>query len=199
MERLSIITGDIINSRKKSPQDWLPVLKETLSNYGKTPTNWEISRGDSFQLELDAVKGLEAAIHIKSAIRQIQGMDVRMSIGVGEKTYNSFRVGESSGPVYFRSGEALDNLKSSTLVIKTGDQEIDNQWDIILSLAQLIMNNWTKVTAQTVKLSLENPALNQVALAKKLGKSQSSVSEALKRGGFEEIKRMMSYYQNQFK
>jgi hypothetical protein len=198
MERLSIITGDIINSRKKNPEVWLPVLKDTLNHYGKTPINWEIFRGDGFQLELDAIKSLEAAIHIKAAIRQIQGMDVRISIGVGEKTYQSFRVGESSGPVYYRSGEALDNLKNSTLIIKTGNQEIDNQWEIILALAQLIMNNWTKVTAQTIKLSLENPSLNQVALAKLLKKSQSSVSEALKRGGFEEIKRMMSFYHNQF-
>ncbi len=43
----SIITGDIINSRKNIPESWMAKLKETLNALGETPKDWGIFRGDS--------------------------------------------------------------------------------------------------------------------------------------------------------
>jgi diadenosine tetraphosphate (Ap4A) HIT family hydrolase len=43
---------------------------------------------------------------------------------------------------------------------------------------------------------IENPEKNQSDLAKILNKSQSSISEALKRGGFEEVMNMNEFYKN---
>ena len=48
----SILTGDLINSRKKKESSWLKTLKMTLETFGTTPKNWQIYRGDSFQLEI---------------------------------------------------------------------------------------------------------------------------------------------------
>ena len=42
---------------------------------------------------------------------------------------------------------------------------------------------------------IENPTKNQVEIAAKLKKSQSSISEALKRGGVDEVKQLMSYFE----
>jgi len=49
---ISIITGDIINSRKLPSSIWLDGLKRILNAHGLQPKNWEIFRGDAFQLEV---------------------------------------------------------------------------------------------------------------------------------------------------
>lgn len=50
----AIITADIINSRKLVNQEiWITPLKKLLASYGATPKNWEIFRGDYFQIEIE--------------------------------------------------------------------------------------------------------------------------------------------------
>ena len=46
---------------------------------------------------------------------------------------------------------------------------------------------------------LENPNKHQKDIALILKKSQSSISEALKRGGYEEIIKLDNYYREQLK
>ena len=61
----SILTGDIINSRKVDSDKWLPMLKSAFNSIGKTPKTWEIFRGDSFQIEIEeAENGLFFAIKL---------------------------------------------------------------------------------------------------------------------------------------
>ena len=50
---IAILTGDIVNSRENINQaSWLAPLKKLLNSFGKGPEQWEIYRGDSFQLEI---------------------------------------------------------------------------------------------------------------------------------------------------
>jgi len=51
---IAILTGDIINSREGETLNWLNILKEVLKQYGSTPKDWEIYRGDSFQLSIES-------------------------------------------------------------------------------------------------------------------------------------------------
>jgi predicted XRE-type DNA-binding protein len=163
---IAVITGDIINSRKGEVEKWIYSLKEVLNYYGKEPKDWEIFRGDSFQLSIAPEKAMLAAIHIKSVIKQTKLQDVRMAIGIGEEKYSSSKITESNGSAYIRSGECFESLKKQTLAIM-------------------------------IKTSIENSEKNQKSLAKLLKKSQSTVSEALKRGGFEEIMHMNIFYKSQ--
>tara|TARA_B100000809_G_scaffold118758_1_gene117089 strand:+ start:62539 stop:63138 length:600 start_codon:yes stop_codon:yes gene_type:complete len=194
---IAIITGDIINSRKGEVETWLPLLKEVLNQYGQAPTDWEIFRGDSFQLSVDPKKAVLAAFHIKSAIKQTKNQDVRMAIGIGEVKYNSSSTTESNGSAYIRSGECFESLKKETLAIKSNNPEIDTSFNIMLSLALLSANNWSSTVSEVIKKIIENSDTKQKEIAKLLNKSQSSISEALKRGGFEEIMNMNNYYINQ--
>ena len=66
---IAIITGDIINSRVVDPQLWMDKLKEILNTVGSEPMDWEIYRGDSFQLKTEPQKALLTAILLKSSIR----------------------------------------------------------------------------------------------------------------------------------
>jgi hypothetical protein len=49
----AVITGDIIDSRKSKDFTWIETLKNVLSGYGKNMSDWEIFRGDCFQLMID--------------------------------------------------------------------------------------------------------------------------------------------------
>ena len=66
----SIITGDIIESQKVKTTDWIDDLKELLNHFGQEQNDWEIYRGDSFQIEIDDPKdALWAAIRIKAYLK----------------------------------------------------------------------------------------------------------------------------------
>ncbi|WP_298263344.1 transcriptional regulator [uncultured Lutibacter sp.] len=193
----SVITGDIINSRNIKPQYWMPILKSVLNNYGLEPLQWEIYRGDSFQLEVPPKKALLAAIYIKACIRSIEGLDVRLAIGIGEKSYISEKITASNGSVFINSGECFENLRKSILAIKSPFPDFDIQMNLAFDLAQLTINRWTQKSAEIVKVSIENPNSTQKQMANMLHKTQSSVSKSLKIAGFDEIMKMERYYRNQ--
>lgn len=194
---IAAITADIMNSRTENAGAWLPVLKQVLAYYGTSPRHWEIYRGDSFQLILPPVQALQAALHIKAGIKQLKHLDVRIGIGIGEEDHSAAKVTESNGTAYVRSGECFDTLKKQNLGISTSHPQVDETMNLLFSLALLSMNSWSPTVAGVIKISLEHPEKNQQEIAAMLNRSQSSISEALSRGGFEEIMRMNAFYQKQ--
>lgn len=196
----AVITGDIINSRKVDSSVWVKTLKEVLQDYGHEPQNWEIYRGDSFQLITDAAEALEIALIIKATIRQHKQLDVRMAIGLGEIEYHSKKITESNGAAFINSGEQFQELKKNTLAIKSPNKEFNNIFNVIFPLMMLFANNWTLSTSEIIKLALEDPSLNQSQLAEMLNKkSQSTISAALKRGGYEETMNVINLYKSELK
>lgn len=195
----SVITGDIINSQKKSPEKWLEALKSILSHYGTTPSQWEIYRGDSFQLEINPKHALEACILIKATIKQFEEIDVRLAIGLGDKNYSSNKITESNGSAFINSGACFENLKKTTLAIKSPFDIFDKTINIMLDLALLTINNWSTTSANLIKISLENPNLNQNQLAEIVERTQGNISQGLKRAGFDEIQKLLNYYKAQVK
>ena len=193
---VAVITGDIINSRNASPGEWLPLLKDLLSQYGNEPKDWEIFRGDSFQLVLNPLMALKAAVHIKAGIKQIKNLDVRIGIGIGTEDFSAAKVSESNGEAYIRSGECFESLKKQNLAVNT-QTDMDEALNLMLSLALLNMNSWSATVSAAIKITLENSDKNQAEIAELLERSQSSVSEALSRGGFEEVMQMISFFEKE--
>jgi hypothetical protein len=191
---VAIITGDIINSTKDDSTQWLSLLKKVLNHYGMSPAQWEIFRGDSFQVEVEPKKALLTAFHIKACIMQTGIQDVRMAIGLGEATHKEKRISESNGSAYVRSGECFEELKKQTLAIRTENEEVDESINLMLQLALLIADNWSSTVATILNASIENPEKSQNDLAIHLKKSQSSVSEAMSRGGYNEMMKVNNYY-----
>ncbi len=191
---VSIMTGDIVNSRALPARQWLPRLKAVLKQYGKTPRQWEIYRGDSFQLETRPEQALVAALHLKATVMQYKSLGMRIAIGIGKKDYTAPRLTESNGSAFIYSGECFEQLGKQTLAIRTADKEWDEQVNIILQLASLAIENWTPKSATIVKAAIENPDANQKMLAAILGIRQGNISRGLKRAGYDEIKKMNEYY-----
>ncbi|WP_196892763.1 SatD family protein [Aureivirga marina] len=188
---VSVITGDIINSRNHSPEKWLYILKETLSKYGREYTNWEIFRGDSFQLRINNPKEvLKVAFHLKAAMKQVKGMDVRMGIGIGDESFHEEKVSQSNGSAFIFSGEAFECLKKRTLLLKSDEEFFDKEMNLYLELGLLRMDHWTVIEATLVKSVIEYPNYNQIQLASLLNKTQSTISETLKRSCFDEVSKI---------
>jgi len=187
----SVITGDIIKSRRQTnPEVWIKALKQALSVLEPNTAYWEVFRGDSFQIEIrDIYKSFESAVYIKACIKMLKGLDVRLSIGIGEKTYQGNDVTESNGEAFIFSGETLELLKKEkvNLKIKTSNHTIDKELNLYFKLALIAINNWTVNSAEIVKLHLENQNKIQEQLAEMIGISQDAVSKRKKRANLDEI------------
>ena len=194
----SVITGDIIKSRiQKDPQIWITVLKQALSNIEPNKNYWELYRGDSFQIEIPNInKSFEAAIYIKACIKMIKGLDVRLAIGIGNKTYQGNDVTESNGEAFLFSGETLETLKKEkqNLRIKTNYSQIDYELNLYFKLALIAMDNWTVNTAEIVKLNIDNPNALQSELGQLIGINQNAVSMRQKRAYLDEIMELEFLY-----
>jgi hypothetical protein len=188
----SILTGDIINSRKKDDNFWLKTLKETLHTFGESPKYWQIYRGDSFQLEIeDCENALYAALKLKSYLKSRENIDIRIGIGIGKKEFNVDKITESNGEAFINSGFAFDNyLKKQTIAIKTPWQDLDEEFNIAFDLALLTIDSWTQNSAEVFKISLEEENATQKEIAAILGITQGRVSERQKRAGFEAIMKL---------
>lgn len=187
----SVITGDIINSRKqKAPEVWINTLKDVFIYLSPETKYWKIYRGDSFQIEIrDYHSSFIAALYIKAAIKMIKNLDVRIAIGVGNKTYDGNDVSESNGDAFVFSGEILETLKKEkqNLRIKTKHKEINEELNLYFKLALITMDNWSVNSAEIVKLCIENPDALQSELGKLIGINQNAISNRQKRAHLEEI------------
>lgn len=195
----SIITGDIINSQKVSPSLWLDILKAQLNMVGKTPETWEIFRGDSFQVEIENPSDtLKVAIMIKASIKCIKQIDVRMAIGIGDKTHDASKITESNGSAFVNSGEQFEKMKREklNLTVSSSSEIFNRDINLFLRLASIAMDNWSANSAQTVKAALENPEKSQKGLGELLGIKQNAISNRLKRAYFEEIKALLEIYKS---
>lgn len=187
----SVITGDIINSRKAASQEaWLPLLKEALSTLGGEKKYWGLFRGDSFQLEVtDIYSSFWQAVYLKACVKTLKGLDVRMAIGIGSKNVDASTIAEANGTAFENSGEQFELLKTlkTNLAIKTSSPEIDNQLNASFKLTLIAMDNWTMNSAELVKKMVENPTLSQQELGNLIGIKQNTVSERQKRSYISEI------------
>lgn len=198
---ISIITGDIVNSRKLSSNVWMDGLKALLNSFGKSPSEWEIYRGDEFQLEIsNPEEALYAALQIKAYFKTLK-LDVRMSIGIGDKTYTAKKISESNGSAFLRSGEVFQTLKKQkiNLAINTGNTEVDADLNLKLRLASTFMDNWLPQSAELVQVAMQNPTLAQDGIGQKLGINQAAVSRRRKRAQYDLLLETENYFRRKIK
>lgn len=197
----SIITGDIIGSRQQKSEHWVEDLKKILAPLGETPSEWEVYRGDEFQIEVkNPEEALLTAILIKANLRAIKS-DARMSIGFGDKTHDAEKISESNGSAFINSGELFETLKKQkvTLAIRTGTDEIDEKLNLMIQLALTFMDSWLVQSAEFVAMAIENPTLSQEELGQKLGINQAAVSRRQKRAQFDLVMNLDRYFRKQIK
>ncbi len=184
---IAIITGDIIRSKKIATEIWLPVLEKSLATFGEKYTVWDIYRGDSFQLETTIDTSIQAALYLIATLKQLPKIDVRISIGIGEKNYQGQSITTSNGSAFVNSGEAFELLGKKKISIKTTEIQINNELQAELQLVRALTEKWTNNMCKTIVCLLDNPKLNQTEIAEILNKPQSQISRELKAASYYEI------------
>jgi len=193
---ISIITGDIVNSRDFPSKIWTKALKDILSTFGKSPNDWEIYRGDEFQIEVKNIEEtLLVALQIKAFLKSI-GIDVRMSIGIGEKSFKTKRISESNGSAFVNSKVLFDTLKAQkiNLAVNSDNPEFDYEMNLMLKMASNFMNSWLVQSAELVLIAIQNRQFSQDEIGEKLGINQAAVSRRKKRAQFDLVKDLDNYF-----
>ncbi len=209
---IAVIKGDIIASRMLINQEkWLQPLKTLFDNWGNMPEQWELVWGDSFQVEIENPEiALQKALEIKSLIKKIEPeetnrkisiIDVRMSIGIGDKTFTGKRISESNGPAFINAGEKFKKLKKekTNLAIQSPWATFDDEINLYLKLAGTFMDNWSISSAELIEIVLKKPNTTQKEIGKKLGIKQNSVSGRWNRAKTDEILEIEKVYRHKLK
>jgi DNA-binding NarL/FixJ family response regulator len=146
-------------------------------------------------------EALKAALRIKAAIKCQKDLDVRMAIGIGHMAHAAPAITERNGEAFVNSGTRFDQMKEEKrrLAIRSPWPEMDNEMDLYLRLASLFMDQWTPLSAEVVAILLEEPGLKQAMIAKRLGISQSSVSDRLSRARWDELQALDAMYRHKLK
>lgn len=182
-----ILTGDVKGSRKAKETNWIEGLKQLFLKYGKNPKTWEIYRGDEFQIEIhEPEKALMTVFEIKAYLKSIS-LDARMSLGIGNKTYNAKRISESNGSAFVNSGETFDLLKKNktSIIIQSSNQQFNKEMNLIIRLGLSFMDNWLAQQAEYVLVAIQNPKISQEEIGEILKINQAAVSKRRKRANFD--------------
>lgn len=186
-----VITGDIIHSRKYDSSEWLPQLEQALKLYS---TDFDVFRGDSFQAELPLSNLFSSIFYLKSVIRQKEGMDVRMGIGVGEISYRDSSIKKTSGEAFVNSGKALDSLNKESLAFISPWEELDEQINLILTLSTRLVDQWTANMAEAVQMVMNHPDKSQLEITQLLKRThQSQVSRELNKANYTKLDQVIQY------
>jgi hypothetical protein len=172
-----------------------------LNTIGKTPNDWEIYRGDEFQLEIkNPEEALLIAFQLKAFFKSIN-LDLRMSVGFGNKTYNAAKITESNGTAFIHSGEIFETLKKQklNLAINSGAILFDEELNLMLKLSLSFMDNWLQQAAEFVLIAIQNPKLSQEEIGIKLGINQAAVSRRQKRSNYELLLQVENHFREKIK
>mgnify|MGYP001828089403 FL=1 len=188
MPTYAVLTGDIVKSRDIAPRaQLLATLKEALATAGEIHQGeYNIYRGDSFQMVIPtAAMAAQAAVIIRAKLKSRSPdksnlWDARISIGIGDITYRGDNIIESDGPAFLLSGEGMTELseKRKRLIIKAPWDQADRSLSLVTRFADDIINNWSRYSAETAFYSLVYNE-SQSVLAKRLGKTQSTINERI--------------------
>jgi len=190
MTRISVITGDLIDSTRVADTAAFRAQLDTVlaamsKNYSATVATY---RGDGFQLALDEnVNPFQVALLLRTGLiahspDNANRWDARVAIGLGavdqpDKNQNS--------PAFVESGRALDAMRKDHLrAVTDNDKEaVRLALDVCCRFADDILNNLTAVEAEMLYYYLLDRGSHQ-SIADKLGKQRPTVTIALQRAKY---------------
>ncbi|MFO8044405.1 MAG: hypothetical protein R6U30_00850 [Halomonas sp.] len=184
-QRIAVLTGDVIDSRKVDDRPGLyrlldDNLAELASLHGGRAERF---RGDGFQLALPrAAPAMEAAVTLRAALIEHsepdQRWDARIAVAVGPAERGS---AETDGATFVASGRALDALADTSvhLSLTRLDAPVDPGLVLLVRYIDDLLDSWSAYSAEVVGLSLRHDA-SQQALAERLGIRQPSVHKRLR-------------------
>jgi hypothetical protein len=164
---------------------------------------YEFYRGDSFQVFMkEPAKSLEVALECRtlaiSLAAKEDGLplsDVRISIGLGPVIHPVKTPGKAKGAAFLLSGRLFDNMQRSEqrLSIAADDPTATIGLQVIASYLDAIYKGMTAKQAEAILGSLKGETQQAVAL--RLNKSKSTVSQLVNAGRWSEIENLLRQYE----
>jgi len=184
-QRIAVLTGDVIDSRKVEDRPRLyRLLDESLAELAsRHGGHGERFRGDGFQLALPrAAPAMEAAVALRAALIKHsdpdQRWDARIAVAAGPAERGT---AAADGVTFVASGRALDALADTTAhlsLIRLETPE-DPGLALLIRFIDDLLDGWSPYSAEVVALSLGHD-VSQQALAERLGIRQPSVHKRLR-------------------
>ncbi len=202
----AVITGDLIDSTKYSPQELdiiLNAINQEFEHFRSVyDTDFKIFRGDSFQgIVMDATIALDLVITLKTTInririqnKKISGLpDFRIAIGIGTINLKRESILESNGEAFQFSGKALDSMKGdSRLLLKTVNDNLNDEFNVHFSLLDSITSKWSLSSAEVVYYL--HKGYKEREIAEILGINQSAVNHRKKVANWDSIALLLNRY-----
>jgi len=202
----AVITGDLIDSTKYSPQELDTILNAINREFehfrSVYDTDFKIFRGDSFQgIVMDATIALDLVITLKTTInrihiqnKKISGLsDFRIAIGIGTINLKRESILESNGEAFQFSGKALDSMKGdSRLLLKTVNDNLNDEFNVHFSLLDSITSKWSLSSAEVVYYL--HKGYKEREIAETLGINQSAVNHRKKAANWDSIALLLKRY-----
>jgi hypothetical protein len=197
----AVLTGDIVNFMKlpaANEKKLLKALHRVLASQ-----MFEFYRGDSFQAyQKNASEALKTVLLCRaSAISlapedEMASFDVRVSIGIGQVKEPVKTVNTARGEAFILSGRAFDELanKQTKLTIITSNALANEGLQVIAEYINAIFNTMTRKQAKVIFELLKGQT--QLAVAKKLKKSTSTINQHVSSGKWAEIEKLLLHYEN---
>jgi len=210
---IAVISGDLVNSSQFEPGRMEEIMtrlsrKLDVLNDRKSDGNisFAISRGDSFQgIVENPLNALKIAIELKAFLNSYIAYnsvatntspiaDVRISIGIGEASYDLKSINISNGEAFQLSGRILDAMKSkdSKMELTTSNDEINDEFKVHMMFLDSVTDRWSSASAEVIIFLLLGYKERDIAV--ELNRSQAAINHRKKAAGWDEIQLLLKRY-----
>ncbi len=229
MKITGVITGDIVASRELSIESRKTLyadLKKFMEELQKKKwvKAFEMFRGDSLQcVTRNPEESLRVALMIRAFMKcyitaehrsslqegkdkqstkgYFQGkQDIRISVGIGGTDFiKAGSLAHSDGQAFHLSGEGLDGLKNTSyrIIVKTGFASFNEPLEPAILLLDAVIEKWTQHQAEIILFKLQD--LREDEIARKIGISQSAVSQRTKNSQWSAIEKLLQWFEKSTK
>jgi hypothetical protein len=215
---VAVITGDLVNSSAYSQNTIQTIIQRLTDEFqvisqetGDDVTAFTLFRGDSFQgIVEDPSQALQIALRLKALINSfsdsgeeagntIPVSDVRISIGIGEASYDVNAINVSNGEAFQLSGRTLDSMKTKQLkmALTTPNSNINDEFRVHMKFLDSITDRWSMASAEVVYFLLKQ--LKEKQIAEQLNRSQAAINHRKKAAGWEEIRLLLQRFEQVMK
>jgi len=189
----AVVTGDIVNSTLLAPK----LEKKLIGQLGilLKDHKFEFYRGDSFQVYIKhPAEALELLFRLRAQARCYSFIhDVRGSIGIGKMNASVRELRTATSEAFVLSGRAFDQLSGDQrMVVHSINKEANTAFRLIAYYGDFIFKRLTSKQAEVVLELLKE--MTQTEAAKKLKKSQATISKHLQAAAWSEIQKLIIEY-----
>ena len=198
------ITGDVIRSSSISVEqrkELLAVIRDSLEKCRRLlpDFNPEIFQGDSFQgFTTQAIPlSLKTAVYLICQFLEA-GFGLRISIGMGEISFDTGSSLTSDGSAFLQSGRNMEQLKKREwqIAVNVADEKVQQEWDVHNATLNYLLEKCTAPQAEALVQMLEGQTQQQAA--ESLGVKQPAIQQRLQAAGWPLLQTILHRFEMQF-